>query len=122
MVARRLQRIWTSTDTRVARVQLLYPFLSKSVVVFAPQSEVDPMKRGIWWYNFLMLKSNYSERRGKLSELDRSFDLAFWQSQPPAARFASAWELVTHYANVKGLDVRQLRLQRSVENFQRQQR
>ena len=68
-----------------------------------------------------MLKSNFTERRGKLEDLDRSFDLAFWQSQPPAARFASAWELVTHYAKVKGLDVRQLRLHRSVESFQRQQ-
>ena len=80
------------------------------------------MKRGIWWYNFLMLKSNYSERRGKLSELDRSFDLAFWQSQPPAARFVSVWELVTHYAKAKGLDSRQLRLDRSTESYQRQQR
>lgn len=74
------------------------------------------------WYNSRMPKSNYSERKGKLSELDRSFDLAFWQSQPPAARFDSAWELVMHYARVKGLDVRQLRLHRSVESFQRQQR
>jgi hypothetical protein len=69
-----------------------------------------------------MLKSDFTERRGKLEELDRSFDLAFWQSQPPAVRFASAWELVMHYAKVKGLDVRQLRLDRSTESYQRQQR
>jgi hypothetical protein len=80
------------------------------------------VKSDVVWYSFFMLKSNFSERRGKLSELDRSFDLAFWQSQPPAARFVSAWELVMHYARIKGLDVRQLRLHRSVESFQRQQR
>ena len=61
-------------------------------------------------------------RRGKLSELDRSFDVAFWQAQSSQARFDAAWELVLHYARVKGLDVHQLRLQRSVEAFQKQRR
>jgi hypothetical protein len=37
-------------------------------------------------------------------------------------RFQAAWELVLHYAKVQGLDVHQLRLQRSVENFQRKRR
>ena len=69
-----------------------------------------------------MQRTNFVERKGKISELDRSFDLRFWQSQKPEARFNAAWELVTHYARVKGLDVRQLRLHRSVETFQRQQR
>ena len=62
------------------------------------------------------------ERRGKISELDRSFDLDFWQAQSSEARFEATWELIVHYVKVKGIDVRQLRLQRSVENFQRQQR
>lgn len=61
------------------------------------------------------------ERRGKISELDRSFDLDFWQAQSSEARFEATWELIVHYVKVKGIDVRQLRLQRSVENFQRQQ-
>lgn len=69
-----------------------------------------------------MIKTNILERRGKLSEMDRSFDLQFWQAQPSAVRFQASWELVVHYGRVKGLDVHQLRLQRSVENFQRQQR
>ena len=69
-----------------------------------------------------MTKTVFLERKGRIDELDRSFDLAFWQAQPPKARFQAAWELVVHYARVKGLDVHQLRLQRSVENFQRQQR
>ncbi len=62
------------------------------------------------------------ERRGKLEDLDRSFDIQFWQAQLPIARFQATWELILHAARVKGLDVRQLRLQRSVESFQRQQR
>ncbi|MFO7635072.1 MAG: hypothetical protein R6W76_21170 [Caldilinea sp.] len=67
-----------------------------------------------------MDKTRFVERKGKLSELDRTFDLEFWQAQTPEARFNAAWELIVHYANVKGIDVRQLRLQRSVEVFQRQ--
>jgi len=62
------------------------------------------------------------ERRGKIEELDRSFDLQFWQAQKPEARFAASWELIVHANRVKGNHVRQLRLHRSVESFQRQQR
>jgi hypothetical protein len=62
------------------------------------------------------------ERRGKLEDLDRSFDYTFWQSQPAQVRFQATWELIVHASQVKGLDVRQLRLHRSVESFQRQQR
>ena len=60
------------------------------------------------------------ERRGQLKELDRSFDLAYWQKQTPQARFDATWELIVHAYKVKGLDVHQLRLQRSVESFQSQ--
>ncbi len=59
-------------------------------------------------------------RRGRIEDLDRSFDLQFWQNQTPQSRFAAAWELIVHAWHVKGHDVRQLRLQRSVETFQRQ--
>ena len=62
-------------------------------------------------------------RRGRIEDLDRSFDLQFWQNQTPQSRFAAAWELIVHAWRVKGHDdVRQLRLQRSVETFQRQER
>jgi len=67
-----------------------------------------------------MIQTVFLERRGKISDLDRSFDLDFWQAQPPEARFNAAWELIVHYAKLKGLDVRQLRLQRSLETFQKQ--
>ena len=67
------------------------------------------------------MRKGFVERRGKIENLDRSFDLRFWQSQTPQARFAAAWELIVHASKVKGMDVRQLRLQRSVETFQRQE-
>jgi hypothetical protein len=68
------------------------------------------------------MRTGFVERRGKISELDRSFDLNFWQSQPPQARFMATWELIVHASKVKGQDVRQLRLHRSIETFQRQSR
>ena len=68
------------------------------------------------------MRKNFVERKGKLRDLDRSVDLKFWQAQPAKARFDATWELVVHYMKVKGRDVRQLRLQRSVTHFQRQQR
>lgn len=67
-----------------------------------------------------MIQTDFFERRGKINELDRSFDLDFWQAQSSEARFNASWELIVHYVKVKGLDVRQLRLQRSLESFQRQ--
>ena len=59
------------------------------------------------------------ERRGKLEDLDRSFDLAYWQAQGDSAKFAAAWELVVFAHRLKGLDERELRLQRTAEDFQR---
>lgn len=69
-----------------------------------------------------MIRQGFVERKGKIEDLDRSFDLKFWQSQSPEQRFMATWELIVHAARVKGIHVRQLRLHRSVENFQRQQR
>jgi len=68
------------------------------------------------------MKTNIMERRGKISDLDRTFDLQFWQAQSSQARFDAAWELIVYAWRVKGNDVRQLRLHRSIETFQRQQR
>jgi hypothetical protein len=67
------------------------------------------------------MKTNVMERRGKITDLDRTFDLQFWQAQTSQARFDAAWEMIVYAWRVKGNDVRQLRLQRSVETFQRQQ-
>ena len=68
------------------------------------------------------MKSGFMERRGKIPDLDRAFDLRFWQAQSSQTRFDATWELIQHAWRVKGNDVRQLRLHRSVEAFQRQQR
>jgi len=68
------------------------------------------------------MRRHFVERRGKLQDMDRPFDLKFWQAQPPKARFDASWELIVHYMKIKGRDVRQLRLQRSVAHFQRLQR
>ena len=68
------------------------------------------------------MRTGVMERRGKITDLDRSFDLQFWQAQTAQARFDAAWELILHAWRVKGNDVRQLRLQRSTETFQRQPR
>jgi hypothetical protein len=36
-------------------------------------------------------------RKGKIQEMDRSFDLKFWQAQPPAARLAALEEIRREY-------------------------
>lgn len=68
------------------------------------------------------MRKDIVESYGKLKDLDRSFDVEFWQAQPPKARFDATWDMIVHYAKVKRIDVRQLRLDRSVESFQRQER
>ncbi len=68
------------------------------------------------------MRINFTERTGRIEELDRSFDLKFWQAQDPKARFAPAGEFGVHLYVSKGKDVRRLRLHRAVENFQRQRR
>jgi hypothetical protein len=68
------------------------------------------------------MKPKILERRGKISDLDKTFDLQFWQAQTSQARFDAAWEMIVYAWRIKGNDVRQLRLQRSVETFQRQPR
>jgi len=62
------------------------------------------------------------ERYGRRSEMDRSFDIAYWQSQGPAAIFEAAWQMVVdvHSRRPGGSD--ELRLRRTVEAFQRQRR
>jgi len=65
------------------------------------------------------MRTDFVERMGKIEEMDRSFDIKFWQAQSDADRFAAAWELVVHSYIIKGKDVSELRLQRDIENFQR---
>jgi hypothetical protein len=59
------------------------------------------------------------ERFGNIGEMDRSFDIEYWQRQGDAAIFRAAWELVEAYWRDQGRDPDELRLQRSIEAFQR---
>jgi hypothetical protein len=68
------------------------------------------------------MRTGIVERFGKLKDLDRSFDLQFWQAQPEEARFQAAWELVVTAWSLAGNDVGELRLQRTVESFHRRDR
>lgn len=57
-------------------------------------------------------------RHGKnIKDMDRSFDLEFWQRQSDTARFNAAWELVEFYLRQKKID--ESRLQRNIVHFQR---
>ena len=62
------------------------------------------------------------ERYGRIEEMDRSFDVAYWQKMGPAAIFEAAWELVVeaHSRRPGGAD--ELRFRRTVESFQRTRR
>lgn len=61
----------------------------------------------------------------KLSTLedsqDRSFDIEFWQRQDDTARLNAIWELVVLAHELKGRDVSELRLQRTVESLERRE-
>ncbi len=43
------------------------------------------------------MKGDVFVRKGKIQEMDRSFDLKFWQAQPPAARLAALEEIRREY-------------------------
>lgn len=57
-------------------------------------------------------------RHGKnIKDMDRSFDIEFWQRQGDAAIFNAAWELVEHY--LRQHNIHESRLQRDIGGFQR---
>ncbi len=57
-------------------------------------------------------------RHGKnIKDMDRSFDIEFWQRQGDAAIFNAAWELTEFYLRSKGIN--ESRLQRNLVHFQR---
>lgn len=58
-------------------------------------------------------------RFGKISEMDKSFDIEYWQSQTSEERCSAVWEMVVSYHLRKGGSEDELRLQRTVEHFQR---
>ena len=62
------------------------------------------------------------ERFGRIEDMDRSFDVEYWQRQGSEAIFRAAWELVELAHRQKGLNPDDLRLQRTVGSFQRLER
>jgi len=62
------------------------------------------------------------ERYGRLRDMDRSFDIAYWQRLGPQAIFEAAWQMVVeaHSRRPGGSD--ELKFRRSIETFQRQPR
>ena len=58
------------------------------------------------------------ERFGRLRDMDRSFDIAYWQRLGPKAIFEAARQMVIDAERQKGR-TGELRLQRSVEQFRR---
>lgn len=68
------------------------------------------------------VKNNSGElkmmRFGKnIAEMDKSFDIEYWQCQGDAAIFQAAWDMVEFY--LRDRKIYESRLQRTVENFQR---
>ncbi len=59
------------------------------------------------------------ERFGSIKDTDRSFDIEYWQRQGDAAIYRAAWELIEFYHRQQGMKPDELRLQRSIESFQR---
>jgi hypothetical protein len=59
------------------------------------------------------------ERIANIQEAGRSFDIEYWQRQGDAAIYRAAWELVEFYHREQGMEPDELRLQRSIESFQR---
>jgi hypothetical protein len=60
------------------------------------------------------------ERHGRLADMDRSFDIAYWQRLGPAAIFEAAWQLIVDAQSRKPGANDELRLRRTVESFHRQ--
>jgi hypothetical protein len=57
------------------------------------------------------------ERYGRLADLDRSFDVEYWQRLGSHAIFEAAWQMVIEAHRIKLRDPGELRLQRSFETY-----
>jgi len=55
----------------------------------------------------------------KAKDMDRSFDLLFWKQVGAEGRFAAAWQMVSEVNAIKGKDIAESRLQRSVQSIER---
>ena len=62
------------------------------------------------------------ERKGRVKDLDRSFDIEFWQRLGPEAIFDEAWRMVLHAHGIGEAETERFRLQRTIESFRRPRR
>ncbi len=51
---------------------------------------------------------------GRIDEMNRDFDLEFWQRQSPAARMAAVWDMTVFHHKLKRRNPNELRLDRTV--------
>ncbi len=63
------------------------------------------------------------ERIGPISEVDRKFDIEFWQAQSSSMRFKVAFDMLRDYYRLKGkkINAHTFRLQRTIENIKQAQ-
>jgi len=63
-------------------------------------------------------KRDITIRKGKLGQEDEKLlDYEYWDKLGDEAKFAASWELVIQAYEIKGLDLNELRFQRSVEKL-----
>jgi hypothetical protein len=58
---------------------------------------------------------------GRLEDAQQFPDLEYWQSQSDETKFNVAWDMVIEAHAIKGEDLSESRLQRSVASFQRRE-
>ena len=74
-----------------------------------------------------MIKEMFQRRRTlvrmarliKATDMDRSFDLAFWKKVGAEGRFSAAWQTVRGVETIRGEENHELRLQKSIEKIRR---
>jgi hypothetical protein len=59
----------------------------------------------------------FSENYGRFTDDDRSWDIAFWQKQGPAAIFDAVWVMIKDHRLLTKNDATEPKLQRTVEHF-----
>ncbi len=59
---------------------------------------------------------------GKLEDAEKFPDMKFWQAQSDEKKFAAAWEMVLEAHELKGENLRESRLLKSVVSLQRRTR
>lgn len=57
-------------------------------------------------------------RKGKIADMDRSFDYEYWQKLTVEARMTAVWEMTVFHHELKGGSVDELRLDRTAVSLQ----